>query len=142
MTRGTSTTDMPDAYADLLVRFAPSSITSEDEAGMVQRQIDELIDWGALSPDERKLLSLLGDLMLPWEGDRYDLPAVFSRRRDTRVVGRAGDASGRPRGGRVPHQRHRLRGVERQAATDVRARCPARQGLPCLPRCFLWSRTS
>ncbi len=78
MTRGTSTTttDVPDAYADLLVRFAPSSITSEDEAGMVQRQIDELIDRGALSPDERKLLSLLGDLMLAWEGDRYDLPVA------------------------------------------------------------------
>ncbi len=43
---------------------------------MVQRQIDELIDRGALSPDERKLLSLLGDLMLAWEGDRYGLPAV------------------------------------------------------------------
>ncbi len=31
------------------------------------------IDRGALSPDERKLLSLLGDLMLAWEGNRYDL---------------------------------------------------------------------
>jgi len=67
---------MPDAYTDLLVRFAPSSITSEDKAGMVQRQIDELIDRGDLSPDERKLLSLLGGLMLAWEGDRYDLPAA------------------------------------------------------------------
>jgi len=67
---------MSDAYTDLLVRFAPSSITSEDEAGMVQRQIDELVDRGVLSPDERKLLSLLGDLVLAWEGDRYDLPAA------------------------------------------------------------------
>jgi len=76
MTPGTSTPDVPGTYADLLARFAPASITDEEEADRVQRQIDDLIDRGALSPDERKLLSLLGDLVLAWEDNRYDLPAA------------------------------------------------------------------
>lgn len=73
MTPGTKS---PDSYADLLARVAPASITSEEEADAVQCHIDDLVDRGDLSPDERKLLSLLGDLMLAWEDGRYDLPEV------------------------------------------------------------------
>jgi len=75
MTPGTSASPT-DSYAELLARVAPASMTSEADAEAVRRQIDGLIDQGARSPEERKLLSLLGDLMLAWEGDRYDLPAA------------------------------------------------------------------
>ena len=37
--------------------------------------IDCLIDQPTLSEEEDDFLSLLGDLLLAWEGDRYDLPA-------------------------------------------------------------------
>jgi len=75
MTPGTSASST-DSYADLLARVAPTSITNEEDAEALQHQIDNLIDRGDLSAAERKLLSLLGDLMLAWEGDRYDLLAA------------------------------------------------------------------
>jgi len=108
MTPGTSPSPT-DSYAELFARVAPASITSEADAEAVQRQIDGLIDQGALSPAERKLLSLLGDLMLAWEGDRYDLPTAC----DTRVAGRVRDAPGRVGGTGVPHQGYRLRSPAR-----------------------------
>lgn len=63
-------------YANLLVAMQPRSIRSDDEAETVQSHIDALIDRGDLSDAEQEMLSLLGDLMLAWEGDRYDLPAL------------------------------------------------------------------
>lgn len=66
-------TEAPRSYADLLARVQPRSITSEVEAAEVQRQIDRLIDSPARTADEEALLSLLGDLVLAWEADRYDL---------------------------------------------------------------------
>src|SRR5581483_8276084 len=62
------------SYADLLSSLQPRSIKNDDEAEAIQRQIDALIDQDELSADEQEVLSLLGDLMLAWEGDRFDVP--------------------------------------------------------------------
>ena len=73
MTPGMNSAD----YADLLVTFQPRSITSEQDADHVQQQIDALIDKGDLSESEQEILSLLGDLMLAWVSDRYDMPDLL-----------------------------------------------------------------
>lgn len=62
------------SYADLLRSLQPRSIKNDDEAEAIQRQIDALIDQDEISTDEQELLSLLGDLMLAWEGNLFDLP--------------------------------------------------------------------
>ena len=62
-------------YAELLAQVQPRSITNEDEAEQIQALIDCLIDQSTLREEEEDFLSLLGDLLLAWEGDRYDLPA-------------------------------------------------------------------
>jgi HTH-type transcriptional regulator/antitoxin HigA len=72
MTPGTET---PHSYADLLAQVQPRSITNEEEAAHVQRQIDRLIDQPERSAAEEALLSLLGDLVQAWEAGRYDLDA-------------------------------------------------------------------
>ena len=72
MTPGTET---PASYADLLARVQPRSVTSEEEAAILQHQIDTLIDRPQRTADEEALLSLLGDLIQAWEGDRFDLAA-------------------------------------------------------------------
>lgn len=74
MTPGSNGT--AESYAELLLRFQPRSIKNEEEATVVQRHIDTLIDQEHLSEDEREVLSLLGDLMLAWEDDRFELPPV------------------------------------------------------------------
>jgi HTH-type transcriptional regulator/antitoxin HigA len=66
-------TDASHSYADLLVQVQPRSITSEEEAAQIQRQIDLLIDRPERSANEEALLSLLGDLMQAWEAGHYDL---------------------------------------------------------------------
>jgi HTH-type transcriptional regulator / antitoxin HigA len=59
-------------YADLLVSARPRSIRSEEEADAVRRRINLLIDKpGDLTEAEEELMSLLGDTLLVWEGDRY-----------------------------------------------------------------------
>jgi HTH-type transcriptional regulator/antitoxin HigA len=62
-------------YAELLAQVQPRSITNEDEAEQIQALIDCLIDQSTLTEEEEDFLSLLGDLLLAWEGDRYDLQA-------------------------------------------------------------------
>jgi HTH-type transcriptional regulator / antitoxin HigA len=69
MTPGTET----DQYAALLVETRPRSITTDGEAQAVQDLIDGLVDkTESLTEAEGELLSLLGDLLSAWEGDRYD----------------------------------------------------------------------
>ncbi len=76
MTPGSRASANSDAYAALLARLQPRSIRSEEEARRIQDAIDALVDQAELSPAEQEMLSLLGDLMLAWEQDRYELPAV------------------------------------------------------------------
>jgi antitoxin component HigA of HigAB toxin-antitoxin module len=65
----------PESYAALLAEAQPRSITNDAEAAAIQARIDRLIDKPEHTADEDALLSLLGDLLLAWEGDRYDLLA-------------------------------------------------------------------
>ena len=69
MTPGTET---PQSYAELLMHVQPRSITSEEEAAHIQRQIDQLIDRPERTADEEALLSLLGDLVHAWEAGHYE----------------------------------------------------------------------
>jgi HTH-type transcriptional regulator/antitoxin HigA len=70
-------TDEAEAYAKLLASSLPRSITSEEEAEAVQRQINALIDKPEeLTEAESELLSLLGDLTLVWEDRKYDLSDI------------------------------------------------------------------
>jgi HTH-type transcriptional regulator/antitoxin HigA len=71
----TTGTEVLDSYAALLANVQPRSITSDAEAAAIQSRIDQLIDQPVRTADEDALLSLLGDLMQVWEGDRYDLTA-------------------------------------------------------------------
>lgn len=71
----TTGTDSP-SYPEILARFQPRTITSEEEALRVQKRIDSLVDQGSLSDDEQAFLSLLGDLIGAWEGERFDLPDI------------------------------------------------------------------
>ena len=68
-------TEAPRSYADLLAQVQPRSLTSAEEAGHIQRQIDLLIDRRERTADKDARLSLLGDLVQAWEADRYDLDA-------------------------------------------------------------------
>lgn len=71
MSLGTSD---PGSYAHLLASMQPRSIRGEEDADAIQSHIDTLIDKGELSSEEQEILSLLGDLTMAWEGNRYDLP--------------------------------------------------------------------
>lgn len=64
------------SYADLLVEYLPRPIRSEEDADVVQALMDTLMDKGDLTEDERDFLLLLGSLMLLWEPDQSDLPAL------------------------------------------------------------------
>ena len=63
-------------YSELLAAGQPRTITSNEEADRIQAQIDAVIDKGDLSQDEQEYLSLLGDLVLAWEEERYDWPEL------------------------------------------------------------------
>src|SRR4051812_15237120 len=76
MTPGSSVSPNADTYAALLARIQPRSIRNEEEAQRVQEHIDALVDQGELSRAEQEILSLLGDLMLAWEQDRFEVPSV------------------------------------------------------------------
>lgn len=73
MTHGT---ERHRSYTELLAAGQPRSITSDEEADRIQKQIDALIDKGQLTQDEEEYLSLLGDLVAAWEEGRYQWPKL------------------------------------------------------------------
>ncbi len=75
----TSTTEAATSYLDLLITYQPRHIRSEAEADRIQGLIDELIDKGNLSADERDFLLLLGSLIALWEEDREAMPDIAPR---------------------------------------------------------------
>ncbi len=75
MTRG-SRIEAATTYAGLLALRQPRTIMSLAEADAVQEQIDALLDQDVLTDAEWQYLSLLGDLVMVWESDRYDLSDI------------------------------------------------------------------
>jgi HTH-type transcriptional regulator/antitoxin HigA len=63
-------------YVELLARVQPRSIISEEDANVIQEQIDHLLDLPARTPAEEALLNLLGDLMIVWETNHVQLPRI------------------------------------------------------------------
>lgn len=65
-------------YGELLSETLPRTIRSEAEAEQVQKRINDLIDRrDELGKAESELLSLLGDLIIVWEGSTYDLQDIY-----------------------------------------------------------------
>lgn len=65
---GKMTTGTPkQSYRDLLLTFLPRPIKSEQAYGLVQAEIDRLIDQDELSPAEQEYLDLLGTLVWEYE---------------------------------------------------------------------------
>ena len=64
------------SYADLLAAVRPRSIQSEQDAQLVQQEIDRLVDLPSRTAAEEDLLSLLGDLLSVWESEHTELPSV------------------------------------------------------------------
>lgn len=61
-------------YSEMLARYAPRPIYTEEGADRIQELIDALIDKPTtLTEDEQDFLTLLGALMFLWEDGRYDL---------------------------------------------------------------------
>jgi len=55
------------SYAELLLAFPPRTINTEVDYAVVQGEIDHLVDYGDLTPDEQDYLDLLGTLVWAYE---------------------------------------------------------------------------
>ncbi len=72
--------NVDEKYGNLLVRVLPSVITNDDELERLTQEIDRLITkdikQGSLSPEEDRLLELLGLLVEEYEDKHYPIPEV------------------------------------------------------------------
>lgn len=66
-------------YRDLLLRFLPRPIATEEAYWATQKEVDRLIDKQELSPDEEDYLHLLGTLIMDYE-ERTEDPADYELR--------------------------------------------------------------
>lgn len=66
-------------YGDLLLRFLPRPITTEETYQATQQEVDRLIDKQELTPDEEDYLYLLGTLIMDYE-ERTEDPADYELR--------------------------------------------------------------
>ena len=72
--------NVDEKYGNLLVRVLPSVITNDDDLERLLQEIDRLITkdikQGSLSPEEDRLLELLGLLVEEYEDKHYPMPEV------------------------------------------------------------------
>ncbi|WP_253188492.1 hypothetical protein [Leptolyngbya sp. 'hensonii'] len=59
-----------------MLAFPPRPITSEAELAATQVVIDQLIDKGALTPDEQDYLNVLGTLVYEYEAQHVSVPDI------------------------------------------------------------------
>ncbi len=59
-------------YRDLLLAIEPRAITSEAQAEVYRETIDALTDRPGLSPGQREMVGLLGQLVYDWEEEHEE----------------------------------------------------------------------
>lgn len=64
-------------YIELLTIFPPRPITSEEELELTQNMIDQLLDQGKLSQDEKDYLNVLGALVYEYEQQQEPIPDIY-----------------------------------------------------------------
>lgn len=64
------------SYTDLLTKFPPRPIKSEEQLAQTQAVIDALLDRSKLTPDEQDYLNLLGTLVYEYEEAHYPIPDI------------------------------------------------------------------
>jgi len=64
-------------YIELLTSFPPRPITSEEELELTQNMIDQLLDQGKLSQDEKDYLNVLGALVYEYEQQQEPIPDIY-----------------------------------------------------------------
>lgn len=65
-------------YIELLKKFPPRPIDSEEELLATQKVIDSLIDRGELTPDEQDYLNVLGSLVHEYEQLHHEpIPDIY-----------------------------------------------------------------
>lgn len=74
---GNKTLGTPKTYLELITSFPPRKITSEEELTRTQNIIDELLDQGNLTPDERDYLHLLGLVVSEYEDQNYPILDIY-----------------------------------------------------------------
>lgn len=74
---GNKTLGTPKTYLELITSFPPRKITSEEELTRTQNIIDELLDQGNLTPDERDYLHLLGLVVSEYEDQNYPIRDIY-----------------------------------------------------------------
>ncbi|WP_353932608.1 transcriptional regulator [Okeanomitos corallinicola TIOX110] len=74
---GNKTLGTPKTYLELITSFPPRKITSEEELNRTQNIIDELLDQGNLTPDERDYLHLLGLVVSEYEDQNYPIRDIY-----------------------------------------------------------------
>ena len=64
-------------YIELLTNFPPRPITSDEELELTQNMIDQLLDQGKLSQDEKDYLNVLGALVYEYEQQQEPIPDIY-----------------------------------------------------------------
>ncbi|CAD5980032.1 hypothetical protein PCC9214_04595 [Planktothrix tepida] len=64
-------------YIKLLANFPPRPITSEEELELTQTVIDQLLDKGKLTQDEKDYLNVLGALVYEYEQQQEPIPDIY-----------------------------------------------------------------
>jgi len=72
----TGTPDL-NQYQQLLLKFSPQTIKSEQGLAAAQDIIDSLVDKRSLSQEERDFLSLLGTLVSEYERKHHPIPDIY-----------------------------------------------------------------
>jgi HTH-type transcriptional regulator / antitoxin HigA len=73
----TKNTEKNQSYINLLKKFPPRPIASEDGLRATQQAIYSIIDKGALTEDEEDYLSVLGTLVHEYESQYHPIPDIY-----------------------------------------------------------------
>ncbi|HBC42447.1 helix-turn-helix domain-containing protein [Pseudanabaena mucicola] len=65
------------SYIDLLTEFPPRPIYSEQDLDAVQKVVDDLIDRGNLSDDEKDYMNVLCTLVEQYEQIHHPIPDIY-----------------------------------------------------------------
>ena len=65
------------SYTELLLAFTPRPIRTETQYSRTQAVVDQLIDKGDLTEDERDYLNMLGTLMYEYEEQTVHIPDIY-----------------------------------------------------------------
>lgn len=75
--RKTAGLSSSDRYLELLAKFPPRPIASEEELEAMQAVVDGLLDQVELSEDDRDYLNVLGSLIYEYEEAHCPIPDIY-----------------------------------------------------------------